>query len=87
MKTIEINGVKYREKEQPRRKPMSKSMTTLLTMASMLAASDPFAKNPRKDPEIDFVKEYGLIQLKKSTLSKRNRDYCVRVFNKHFEKI
>jgi hypothetical protein len=84
---IEINGVKYQQKEQPKRKPMSKTMAALLMMASAFGSLDPYAKKPKKTPQVDIVKEYGLIQQKKSNLSKSQRDWVVWQFEKHFERV
>ena len=84
---IEINGIKYQQKEQPKRKPMSKTMTAMLMMASAFCSLDPYAKKPKETPKVDIVKEYGLIQLKKSTLSKSQRDWVVWQFEKNFERV
>lgn len=84
---IEINGVKYQQKEQPKRKPMSKTMATMLMMASAFGALDPYAKKPKEHPIVDIIKEYGLIQQKKSNLSKSQRDWVVWQFEKHFERV
>lgn len=82
---IEINGLKYRQKEQPERKPMSKRMTAMLMMASAFSSLDPYTKKPKQTPQIDIVKEYGLIQQKKSKLSRSQRDWVVKQFEKSFE--
>ena len=84
---IEINGVKYQQKEQPKRKPMSKTMTTMLMMASAFGSLDPYAKKPKETPKVDIVKEYGLIQQKKSNLSRSQRDWVVWQFEKNFERV
>ena len=84
---LEINGVKYRQKEQQKRNPMGKTMTTLLMMASVFDSLDPYAKKPKETPNVDIVKEYGLIQQKKSNLSKSQRDWVVWQFEKNFEPV
>ena len=84
---IEINGVKYQQKEQPKRKPMSKTMAAMLMMASAFSSLDPYAKKPKETPKVDIVKEYGLIQQKKSNLSRSQREWVVWQFEKNFERV
>ena len=84
---IEINGVKYQQKEQPKSKPISKTMATMLMMASAFGSLDPYAKKPKETPKVDIVKEYGLIQQKISNLSKSQRDWVVWQFEKNFEPV
>jgi hypothetical protein len=85
--TIEINGILYQQKEQPKAKPMNKMMTTMLMMASAYSSLDPYAKKPKETPNVDVVREYELIQLKKSNLSKSQRDWVIRQFEEHFERV
>jgi hypothetical protein len=84
---IEINGIKYRQKEQPKRKPISKTMATMLIMASTYATLDPYANKPKESPKVDIIKEYGLIQQKKSNLSKSQREWVIWQFEKNFERV
>ena len=85
---VEINGVKYQEKEQPQIKPISKTMLAILAMASAFREFDSsFSKKQKEQHSVDIVKEYGLIQQKKSNLSKSQRDYVVCQFEKNFERI
>ena len=87
--TIEINGVKYQQKEQPKRKPMSKTMASILMMANAFEYVNPYStpKNPEKQLDVDIVKEYGLIQQKKSNLTRGQREWVVQQFEKMFEKV
>jgi len=82
---IEINGIKYREKEQPKRKPISKTLLAMLTMASMFDYGS--GTGSKETPNVDIVKEYGLIQQKKSNLSKSQREWVVWQFKRKFEPI
>jgi hypothetical protein len=85
---IEINGVKYQQKEQPKRKPMSKSLMTLFFMAEMAGSFGMGGGSSQKEtPNVDVVKEYGLVQQKKSNLSKSQRDWVVWQFEKNFERV
>ena len=84
---IEINGVKYQQKEQQKRKPMGKTMAAMLMMASAFEALDPYAKKQKEQPKVDIIKEYGLIQQKRSNLSKSQRDWVVWQFERNFERV
>lgn len=85
---IEINGVKYQQKEQPKRKPMSKALITMMLMGEMAGGFGIGGGSRQKEtPNVDIIKEYGLIQQKKSGLSKSQRDWVVWQFEKNFEPI
>ena len=86
-KEIEINGIKYQQKEQPKRKPMSKTMTAMLMMASAFITLDPCSKKPKEQPKVDIIKEYGLIQQKKSNLSRSQREWVVWQFERNYERV
>jgi len=88
---IEINGLKYRQKEvnsNPPRK-YSKSMTMLLGMAMMFGEQGNVvtSKPQRELPPLNLVEEYKLIQLKKSNLPRKEREMVVPKFEKHYELI
>lgn len=82
---IEINGIKYIPKEQVRIKGSSK-MATFLAMGMMLGGGI-FAEKEKERPVVDIIKEYGLIQLKKSNLSRSQRDWVVWEFERNYTKI
>ncbi len=84
---VEINGIKYKQKQHPKQKPMGKTMSSWLMMANVFAMTDPLFKKPKQMPSIDIVKEYGLIQRKKSNLSANQRKWVVWQFTENFEKI
>lgn len=87
--TIEINGITYQQKEQLKRKPISKTMAAILMMANAYEYINPYStpNNQEKQLDIDIVKEYGLIQQKKSNLSRSQREWVVWQFEKTFEKV
>lgn len=78
MNIVEVNGIKYTQKEQPKKRlnPM---------IMGMIYGGLNFINKER--PKVDIVKEYGLIQEKKSNLSRSNRDWVVSQFEKNFTKL
>lgn len=89
---IEINGVLYEPIERETRKPYkgSKTMTMLTTMAYTLGGLGAFGENMYArglSKNIDLIKEYGLIQLKKSSLSSWERKEVTRLFECKFKKV
>jgi len=86
---IEVNGIHYREKEnkEPRNPRMSGRMAQIYAMAMLIGGDMGMGHKEPERPNVDIVKEYGLIQLKKSGLSKSQRDWVVWVFEKNFERI
>lgn len=83
---IEVNGIKYISKEQKQPK-MSKSLLSLFAMGMMMGGNIFGGTKEPKKPNVDIVKEYGLIQNKKSTLTRSQRDWVVWQFEKTFTKI
>lgn len=85
---IEINGIKYRQKEPPERKPMSKTLMALMVMSEMANDYGMCGNSkPKETPKVNVIKEYELIQNKQSKLTKSQRDWVVRQFEKNFEVI
>lgn len=88
MNTVEINGIKYREKEKEQNR-FPKTMIRLTLMASAFAALDPYS--PKQEtfeaPDVNIVTEYELIQKKQSKLSKSKRDWVVWQFERNFERV
>jgi hypothetical protein len=88
---IEINGVKYQQKQQNFNQSMGfgKISTMLMGMSMMFSAQGSLltSRYERPTPKVNLVKEFELIQLKKSLLSKKDRDLVVREFNRNFELI
>ncbi len=79
---IEVNGVKYNKKEVKRVKPIASKMALLFAL--MYGGGN--TRAPDREPSIDIVKEYGLIQLKKSSLSAKQRKQVVQQFEQLYEK-
>lgn len=82
---LEINGIRYAEIEKQPKKQMSRSMTRIMMMATMFGAmGGSEVSKTRKRPSVDLIKEFELIQQKKSKLSRNDRDWVVFQFNKRF---
>jgi len=92
-----VNGVKYAPIKSERRKHnhINSKMNTFMTAATMIYApymADIYyfgqSSYTRKLPEgTDIIKEYGLIQNKKSSLSKWERGVVVSIFERNFSKV
>jgi hypothetical protein len=90
-----LNDVKYApiEKEQRKHKHVSSKLGGIMAMGSMVYMpymNDLYgeSKYERKLPDgIDIVKEYGLIEKKKSKLSKWERDMVVIIFQKNYHRV
>ncbi len=86
---IEINGKFYVEKIQPERKRGYKPPAVI--MAAMAIYGQYIDRELDKvrvlPPGVDIAKEYGLIELKQSKLSRRQRDEVVAIFNQKYEQI
>lgn len=90
MKTIEVNGQAYELIEREERKSKNNSSLAAAMLMATMAQVNAYGTNnyERKLPEgIDIVKEFALIQQKKSKLSKWNRDKVVSIFNSYYKKI
>lgn len=88
---IEINGKNYERKQiaQSTHPKMTSKMAAFLMM-SMAFSGMNMGGGSNLDKEladIDIVKEFGLIQLKKSNLSRSKRNWVVYQFNKHFVEV
>lgn len=82
---IEIDGVKYRRREQ---KPLSRGAGKMVMMAMALAGVSYGESNyKRSRPHVNIVEEYKLILQKKSELGRPDRDWVVNQFNYLYEKI
>ena len=76
---IEVNGIKYRQKET--KKP-SKNFVKLVSMAQIFGG----LKLPNSNIEgVNIVEEFRLIQEKKSKLSRTQRDSVIYQFNRYYE--
>lgn len=88
MNTVEINGIRYREKEKEQNR-FPKTMSKLMLMASAFAALDPYSPKQKtfEAPDVNIVAEYELIQKKQSKLTKSKRDWVVWQFERNFERV
>jgi hypothetical protein len=87
MTEIKINGIKYRQKVNPESKE-SKALidiTTMIAMGFYPMYQHNKTKTKSKPLKFNIVKEYELIQLKKSNLSRSQRETIVFEFEKEFE--
>lgn len=85
MNVIEINGVKYTEKPKPK---TGKTTSKLLMMAIALGVGGNYGSTyNRKRPSVNIVKEFELIQQKKSKLSRNDRDWVEVQFHKIYKEI
>jgi FlaA1/EpsC-like NDP-sugar epimerase len=85
---LEINGVRYAEIEKQPKKQMSSSMAKAVMMATMFySIGGNGVSKKRKRPSVDLIKEYELIQQKKSKLSRSGRDWVVFQFERQYKRI
>jgi len=85
---VKVNGIQYQSVDEPKCKPMSRFMAAALMMGGVygISSSKPTKCGPDAS-SIDYIKEYELIKNKQSKLSRAQRDYVVRYFEKHFKPI
>ena len=83
---IEVNGITYIEKKQSSGGYLSPRLRALFMMTLAFGSlSYGMGLKQKERPEVNIIEEFGLIELKKSNLSKNNRDWVVRQFNSRFE--
>lgn len=93
--SFDLNGVRYApiKKEIRKHKHVQSKLGGFMAAASMIYLPymmDMYGENKyeRKLPEgTDIVKEYGLIQIKQSKLSKWERDMVVRIFERNYYRV
>jgi hypothetical protein len=76
--------------EMPKRESksyMSSRIKGLVMLASAMMSLDSSYKKPKERPLVNLIEEYELILQKKSKLSRNNRDWVVKEFNKNFVKV
>jgi len=86
---VEVNGKLYQKRE--RKTPSylkSRSVLTVMAMVSLFGVQGSCVGGGGGErPNVDIVKEYGLIELKKSNLSRSQRDWVVSQFKRNYEEI
>lgn len=86
---IEIDGIKYREKQQKQRGSQGLGYMNRIAMLTLMFNSFDTMNNrtPRKRPDVDILTEYQLVLAKKSNLSKSNRDWVESMFKNLYETV
>ena len=90
---LEINGKKYRRIEPKTKKESPASTSRMLGIAMMMAISfSMYGGSTRRGyeserPQVDIVKEFELIEQKKSFLSSNQRRWVVQQFHKNFKEV
>lgn len=88
---LEINGIKYQPKpttSKSKNYANSKIMQMMAMMSIASMTNFPGSKTKTKtEIKIDIIREFELIQQKKSKLSSSQRDWVVWKFNKEFEPV
>ena len=86
---MEINGITYKRKSVVASVP-ARTITKALAMMEITAAMNKMSgrlKSTNKTAGIDIVKEFELIEQKRSELPRATRDAVVRKFNSFYEKV
>lgn len=85
---IEINGKKYRKREQKTSKGSRALFNVMaMTMAMTGGVGMPGLGSERKRPNVDIIQEFELIQNKESNLSRNDRDWVCNQFKYLYEEI
>lgn len=82
---LEINGVRYTPRERYEQ-PKSSKLPTMMAMMLCMSGGVPEMKTTKR-PCVDVVKEFGLIQIKQSKLSRSDRDWVEHQFNLEYKRI
>ena len=86
---MEINGITYKRKSSGDYCP-SRTRTKMAAMMEVMASMNKMSvshKSTNKTAGINIVKEFDLIEQKKSKLPRATRDAVVRKFNSFYEKV
>ncbi|MFA6889283.1 MAG: hypothetical protein WC254_07350 [Candidatus Woesearchaeota archaeon] len=83
---VEVNGEQYESIERKSPK-MSSKMMSILAMGMIMSGNSFGGYKEPERPQVDIVKEYELIQQKKSNLTKAQRNWVVHQFESNFKKI
>ena len=86
---MEINGITYKRKSVVAAVP-ARTTIKAVAMMEIMAAMNKMSgrlKSTDKTAGIDIVKEFELIEQKKSKLPRATRDTVVRKFNSFYEKV
>lgn len=78
---MNINGIEYIERPIKDHKPSTASLGLMTVMAMCGGRFHGFKRSMEYD---DLINEYTLVQNKESSLSKKEREYVVYLFNKKY---
>ena len=86
---VDINGVKYARNEPEPQRHRYRMMASMMAMTAMYGGMDMMGggRKERKRPAVDLAKEYALIQLKQSNLSRSDREWVVSAFESNYKKL
>jgi basic membrane lipoprotein Med (substrate-binding protein (PBP1-ABC) superfamily) len=88
---VTINGQDYEPIEREENTSGYRSRGTMAAMLMAMAAAQMSSLGgsgyKRKYPDVDLVREYGLIESKRSELTKAERDHVVWQFNRIYRKV
>lgn len=82
--TVSVNGIKYKQNEPEQKSRMSSRLLALTSIAKAVSGMGMPSIHERKRPSVDIVKEFELIQNKKSNLSKNDRDWVEYMFHRNY---
>lgn len=90
--TFEVNGVRYARIKREKPTPKKTDAKLASWMVAAQAIYDSMIERELKAADTlpegtNIIEEYGLIQLKKSKLSKRQRDQVVHTFERNYVKV
>jgi hypothetical protein len=90
MSTFIVNGIEYIEKEKKESSSSKSSVMKnilpymMLNDMAMGGYEGDIIKEPER-PKVNIIEEYGKIQLKKSNLSSRQRQWVVKQFESKYQ--
>lgn len=88
MQIITVNGVDYVEREvnTKHNASMSKYVSAMLGIYALsMTFNNQFKNSKGEAPNVNIIEEFKLIQKKESNLSRSEREWVIRQFNKKFK--
>jgi len=87
MNTIEVNGVLYEPVPKKTSDHSSKMVKMLMASAMMSSYLMGGRDHKKPTPDVNIIDEFGLIQNKKSKLSRSEREWVVYQFHKNYREV
>jgi hypothetical protein len=86
MNEFEINGTKYSKQNAQKSRRLPPMLMGMMMMVEMAYAPNIEERKTRKEnqPKINIIEEYGLIQQKNSKLSRSQREWVTKTFERNF---